>query len=82
MGAQPIAAPGWPELACCTMSAASTRTKLICRHSRLFKSISCRGFLFRLMSTLLRDEARDGECRFEESVASGNEEVRPSLGGR
>ena len=29
IGAQPIAAPGWPELACCTMSALSTRTKLI-----------------------------------------------------
>ena len=26
IGAQPIAAPGWPELACCTMSAARTRT--------------------------------------------------------
>ena len=41
-----------------------------------------RGFLFRLMSTLLREEAREGDCRLDESVASGSEEVRPSLGGR
>ena len=29
MGAQPIGAPGWPDMDFCTMSAASTRTVLI-----------------------------------------------------
>ena len=29
MGAMPMGAPGWPELACCTMSAERTRMVLM-----------------------------------------------------
>ena len=35
MGAQPMGAPGWPDMDFCTMSAASTRTVLIAwKHNR------------------------------------------------
>ena len=80
MGAQPIAAPGWPEFACCTMSAASTRTRLTHRHSTLLQSGAAFSALLRLIGRPL--ESPLGRARLLESDESGSPDDSPSLDGR